>query len=99
MTGEQVAEGEFMVAILEVDWLRQEVPVGQLLSARCAISAVSGNRLLRRQSAHEAHIESVQGNHAGQLGDADLQTPRKESTSGIRRGSVAHKWRGFDDDV
>lgn len=83
MTGEQVAERKIMVARIEGEGLRQEVPAVQLLGAGCAVGTIPRNGFLGGVFRHQLHVEFVHGDGAYRLRHGDLQTAGEQGTSRV----------------
>lgn len=82
MAWEEIAEGEVVVAVGELEVLGEEVPASELVSASGAVGAVAGHGLLSRSLANEAHVELIQSHLVSHFGHGDTQAAREQCAGG-----------------
>lgn len=99
MTREQVAEREVVLARLEVEGVRQEVPAGEFLGAGSAAGAVTGNGFLGGGLGDEAHVELVESDLANGLSDGYAQTAREQSASRVAWVAIADQRRRLNQNL
>ena len=93
VTGEQVTEGEVMLARLEVEVLGEEVPTGEFIGASRTAGAVGRDGLLGAGLGNEADIKLAQGDLSYLLGEDNAQAAGEQSPRGIGGRAVADEGR------